>query len=268
MARKIVKIHILTLNWNGLTHLQELYPTLLNATKNLNATWYVRDNGSKDNSLEWLKDNKIITLDAGHNRSSFSEGSNSLYNLACPKKDDYLLFLNNDIIFNDDISLQKMVDLQKYTNAGVVGARLLYKNTNKLQFAGTIFSKRYNYLPYHYRPGEESDEYAQKNRYFQAVTAACMLIPVYIFEKAGKFNLNYKWAFEDVSLCLKIGQFSKVAYCGETNIFHEESYSLKKNPVNKMFLKQNVDQFRKDWSGKYKLDLELYQKNPDYNIIK
>ena len=38
-------------------------------------------------------------------------------------------------------------------------------------------------------------------------------------------------------------------YCGKTNVYHEESASLKKNPVNKMMMPHNVSAFRKKWEG-------------------
>ena len=265
-----MKVHILTLNWNGLHHLKALYPSLLKVMGDIDYIWYVRDNGSSDGSVAWLNNkDKIKIQEINHNRASFSNGMNSLYEeIQFSDNDDLILFLNNDVIFNDAESLGKMIGLQKRVRAGIVGARLLYKDTNKLQHSGTIFSKKYNYLPYHYRLGEESDKQAETNRYFQAVTAACALVTRSSFEKVGGFDSQYQWMFEDVDLCLKIGQFSKIAYCGGTNIYHEESASLKKNPINRMFMSKNVEIFRKKWSGKYKIDHELYLKNKNYNIIK
>jgi len=265
-----MKIHALTLNWNGRDKLEKLGPGLKTNFEGLDAEWYVRDNGSKDGSLDWLKAFGATTLEVGHNRDSFAKGVNSLFELANPGEDDFILLLNNDVQFNEPEAIKKMLALQEKTGAEVVGARLVYPAVTdfKLQHAGVIFSKRYNLLPYHFRPGEPVDSAARKNRYFQAVTAAVCLVKASAFRKIGGMDEGYKWAFEDIDMCLSIGQFGKVAYCGETEIFHEESASLKKNPVNKMFVGKNVERFRKKWSGKYEIDHDMYLGNKDYNVIK
>lgn len=262
-----MKLHVLTLNWNGLKDLKELYPGLKEAMEKFDdAEWYVRDNGSRDGSVEWLKENKITLLEAGHNRDNFSQGTNSLFELAKPSPYDYVLLLNNDICIKDSNSIKNMYDLGLKVKANVVGARLLYKNTNTLQHAGVIFSKRYNLLPFHFRPNEESDDNAKKNRWFQAVTAACCLVSASAYREIGGLDQNYSWAFEDIDMCLTIGK-GKVAYCGDVEIYHEESASLKKNPVNRMFVDKNVLRFRQKWNGKYQIDHDLYLKDKNHNVI-
>src|SRR5690606_17676762 len=172
---------------------------------------YIRDNGSTDktvdivNSWNYLSDyqveNKCFSID--HNRDNFAKGVNFLFNQANPADDDLILLLNNDVIFNDSDSLQNMLNLlQSNKNIGVVGARLLYTNTNKLQHAGVIFSKQYGNLAWHFRRGEESDVNSEKNRYFQAITAAVCLVRASDFKKAGGLSEELSWAFDDVDFCL------------------------------------------------------------------
>lgn len=272
-----MKIHALTLTWNGEHLLKDLAPTLQSSfefckqNQNIQCSWYVRDNSSKDNTLSFLDEikNKIPLkiIKSTHNTDTFSACVNNLVKIAEPKNEDYILLVNNDIIIKDNFAISNMIELQKKTKAGVVGARLLYTNTNNLQHAGVIFSKKYNTLPYHYRLNEPSDNYAKKDRYFQAVTAAFCLIKADSFFRVGGMDESYKWAFEDIDLCLKIGQTEKIAYCGSPTIYHSESASLKKNPVNKMFINPNVACFRNKWQGKYKIDHDLYLNNNEYNQI-
>lgn len=266
-------IHILTLTWNGLDKLKTLLPTLEKAVTPLPSPvkWYIRDNGSNDGTPEWLQAYKgnwieIEPLLMDHNRNNFAQGVNSLVELASPNDDDFILLLNNDITFGDDDSLYNMMKLfENHADIAMVGARLLYSGTNKLQHAGVIFGPKYGNMPFHYRWKEESDAQAEKNRYFQAVTAACAMIRAKDFVK---LDTRFNWAFEDIDLALRIGQKKKIAYCGQTKIFHEESASLKKNPVNKLFLQQNVQRFKMKWFGKYVLDHPKYLKRPNYLVIK
>ena len=275
-------LHIFTLTWNGLDKLSRLGSSKGSLIDNLhyahdahgtcNTLWHVRDNGSKDGTVEeisewWDGGSMMRVHDIGHNRASFAEGMNFLFDKAKPKDDDFILLLNNDIIFPKDDALKKMLDLQKKTNAAVVGTKLLYENSNKLQHAGVIFGERYGRMPYHFRHGEESNN--NSNYYFQAVTAAVCLVKAKDWRQVGGMDEGFRWAFEDIDLCLAIGaNGGKVAYCGDTKIYHEESASLKKNPVNKMFLQNNVKHFKDKWFGKYELDHEKYLTDPSYNEIK
>lgn len=279
-------IHALTLTWNGLDKLQALQPGLFNnlIETGESTTWYVRDNGSKDNTAAWLENldrsKGLVLLDRGvmpktktlamdHNRANFAQGVNSLVELANPADDDVLLLVNNDVEFPEPDSISKMLQLLNSTpNSGVVGARLLYTGNNKLQHAGVIFGPRYGNMPYHYRHQEESDAQAEKNRKFQAVTAAICMVRAGDFKKVGGMDEKFSWAFEDIDMCLAIGQLGKqTLYCGGTKIYHQESATLKKNPQNKLFQNSNVKHFKEKWTGKYKLDHELYLKDPNHNVV-
>lgn len=274
-----MKLHIYTLNWNGGEKLINLYNSLYPNTYDFDAVWHIRDNGSKDESIDRLiRHANIILHDRtstvkikdyriSHNKNNFAQGMNYLFEQSTPNDDDLILLLNNDVIFKDSISLNNMYKLMLKTGAAIVGARLLYNNTNKLQHAGVIFGERYGKMPYHYKHGEESDEASKKNRYFQAVTAAVCLIKAGEFNKANGYNTFYNWAFEDIDFNLRIGLNNKIVYCGETNIYHEESASLKKNNVNKLFLNHNVKLFKELWFGKYDIDHDKYLKDPHYGEV-
>ena len=83
------------------------------------------------------------------------------------------MLLNNDIIFNDKISIKNMLSIiQKDTNVGMVGGRLLFTGTDLLQHAGVVFDPTYK-TPMHFRAGQKSDDDASRNRTFQVVTGAC-----------------------------------------------------------------------------------------------
>jgi GT2 family glycosyltransferase len=81
---------------------------------------------------------------------------------------------------------------------------------------------------------------------------------------------NYHWAFNDVDLCLaiKYNMEKKIIYCGHTNIFHEGSCSLKKNPTNKLFLNHNVRYLLNKWNNRYSLDQLHYTSNNKHNLYK
>lgn len=266
-------IHVLTLTWNGLSLLQNLKEGLyknLEHTKQ-NYCWHIKSNGCSDGTSSiissWKNVNPIIIK---YNTDSFSKGMNHLFTSAKPKDDDLILLLNNDIIFKDTVSLSNMISLLKKTDAAICGCRLMYPNNNKISHVGVTFSKRHNNLPWHVRIGEKLQDRDKKNRYFQAVTAACCIIPAKYIKLAGMFDEKYQWCFEDIDLCLNLSINNKlpIVYCGNTNIEHVTSASLEKNKLNKLFLHQNVSYFKNKWQGKYKIDHDIYLSDTKYKLIK
>lgn len=271
-------LHILTLTWNACDKLSKLKESLIPALSGIDYTWFIKDNASKDNTLgiasEW--GDKVKVIPYKDNSQNFSAGTNYLFNVAQPADDDFVLLLNNDVVFNDKQSLKKMIEIMnKDDSVGAVGARLLYTGSDRLQHAGVVFDSKNN-LPIHFRHGHPSDISAEKNRIFQVVTGAVLLTKAKYFKNTWNNNPsgvkgmdeNYHWSFDDVDLCLSImyNMNKKIVYCGKTNIFHEESFSLKKNPTNKLFMFHNIKYLLSKWGARYQRDRDIYVVNQNYNL--
>jgi len=273
-------IYLMTLTWNASDKLERLHQSLMPALEGLDTVWLIKSNGCKDNTdqvaLEWGDKVKVIVYkDINQN---FSEGMNLLFSEASPTDNDLVLLLNNDIIIKDPQSLKNMIELfQSDPKIGVVGARLLYTNTDLLQHAGVVFNNSHR-MPIHYRSGEKTDMHAEKNRTFQALIGAALLTKAEYFRHVCTTNKNgargldqeFRWAFDDVDLCLSIGynMEKQIVYCGNTDIFHDESITLKKNPVNKLFLTHNVARLVEKWGKRYALDRNSYLSDPKHNLYK
>ncbi len=271
-------LHIFTLTWNGFDKLSKLKNSITSNLSNIDYVWHIRDNNSSDNTsnliLEWKKDLNINIINHPNNKDNFSQGMNSIYEMASCSDNDLVLLLNNDVVFNDNSSIKNMMNIIKSPNVGVVGAKLLYTNTNKLQHAGVIIDDKWK-MPFHFRSKEIADENSNKNREFQVVTGAVALLRSSDYKnicknKSGRRGLDedYHWAFDDVDMCLavKYNLNKKIVYCGNTNIFHEESASLKKNPVNKLFMPHNSTHFKIKWYNRIHSDKYLYMNNSNYNL--
>jgi GT2 family glycosyltransferase len=277
-----MKIFALTLTWNGIHHLERLAPSLFKAALKTSCPirWHIRDNASTDDTQKYITAGIGMTTPVGtiqyhyvnHNRDNYAVCNNFLFQKALEDglnlEDDWVLFLNNDIEINDPYSIQKMISLIK-DDVGVVGAKLLYPNRT-VQHGGITFRREFGGLPYHYRTGLPSDNtLVSKNREFQAVTFAFALVRAKCIArlKGGQLDTGYNWCFEDVSCNLDIvhRQKMKVIYCGETDITHHESMSLKRNPINKIYQNDNFSKFRAEWKGIVKYDDHLY--NPIYKVV-
>lgn len=274
-------LNILTLSWDGTDRLAKLHDSLIPSLQGVPFHWFVRENGSKDNTVamiqKWQQTNpNIILYQHPNNSQNFSQGCNQLFQLASPADQDYIMLLNNDVVFQDTQSIHKMLAiLDRDEEVGMVGARLLYANDQTLQHAGVVFVPSYQ-TPTHFRARQPSDAHAQSNRVFQVITGAVCITRAELYANCYQHNKSgiagmdegYHWAFDDVDLCLAIRYKMKkqVVYCGETNITHEESASLKKNPANKLFLSSNLSRLFGKWKGRYSIDSEIYANNPKHNL--
>jgi GT2 family glycosyltransferase len=269
-------LHILTLTWQACDKLTKLKESLLPALNGLDWTWIIKSNGCIDGTCEKVSTwgSQVKLIQCPDNRQNFSEGVNHCFQTAAPKDNDLVMLLNNDVIFNDTKSIKEMIALLK-DDVGVVGARLFYPNSKKLQHAGVFIN--YNGLPLHFHHGAIDDEHSAKNREFQVVTGAVWLTKAEYFRnicttnKSGINGLDeqFIWCFDDVDACLSIkyNLGKRIVYCGKTNIFHEESASLKKNPVNMLHLSHNVNLLRRKWVGRYQVDRPLYENNLDQGLL-
>jgi len=270
-------LNILTLTWNKFDKLNSLKESLLPALDGIDYTWFIKDNASLDDTCERVSTwgDKVNLTKYKDNLQNFSQGMNYLFNVASPKDNDLVMLLNNDMTIGDKTSIKNMISLLK-GDVGAVGAKLLYTGTRRIQHAGVIFPN--HGLPLNYRRGDQDDPTASRNRYFQAVTGAIIVMKAETYKnicttnKSGIGGLceGLIWCFDDIDACLSIAtnQRKKIVYCGETNIFHDESASLKENPVNKLFMDYNVKFFSSKWKGRYLNDLEKYSTNSKYNLIK
>lgn len=273
-------LYILTLTWNAADKLTKLKESLIPALNGIDYTWLIKDNASIDNTVEVASQwgDKVKCIPYKNNLQNFSAGMNFLFNEAAPADNDMVMLLNNDVIFNDTTSINNMTSiLNKDHSVGVVGTRLLYTGTDRLQHAGVVFDKAH-LMPSHFRLNERLDPNSQKNRLFQVVTGAVLLTKAEYYKNAfnkNKSSINgmdegYHWAFDDVDFCLSIryNMDKKIVYCGKNNVFHEESASLKKVPSNKLFMTHNRNYLLSKWRGRYSCDKDIYTSDSKYNLYK
>ena len=275
-------IYPITLTWNGKHHLEKLYPTFQKAAEKVHqdVIWFIRDNASTDGTEELVKswDNELFVryFKVDHNRDSFAKCNNFLIDKIREQEKidfnkDYYLLLNNDITIEDPYSLKYMLDIiERDKTVGAVGAKMFYPKGKTIQHFGVCGSPKHGNMVWHVYSQDQDSIYTKKDKEFEAVTGAFMLVRCSCVEAMPqkKINEQYFYAFEDVDLCfnIKFKQGKKIVCCAKTNIIHYESASLEKNPVNKIYMSSNVNVFRKNWGGKYKLDYFDYMKDPNYNI--
>ncbi len=134
-----------------------------------------------------------------------------------------LVFLNNDTIPQRGWLAAMADEVRTHPEVAIVGSKLLYPD-GRIQHAGVAFS-RSMFAPYHiYRQFPGDAPAVSYRRELQCVTAACMLIRRDVFEAVGGLDEGYRNGFEDVDLCLKVGEAGwRIVYQPASVLYHLES---------------------------------------------
>jgi GT2 family glycosyltransferase len=179
------------------------------------------DNNSTDQTTNFLS-----TLTTFSNFKIIKNHSNLVFAKACNQatriaKGEHLIFLNNDT----EVSHGWIEGLARCKlsgrRIGVVGCKLLYPD-NTVQHAGVAFSQiRVHHIYRNFHPTHPA---VNKHRDFQAVTAACMLVPRELFLSLGGLDESFINGFEDLDFCFRArSKGFKVMYTPESVVIHHES---------------------------------------------
>ncbi len=166
------------------------------------------------------------------------------------KKEDYLLFLNDDILPEKHF-VGSMVFTSIYTGAPVVGATL-YFPSGSLQHNGVTTSPCY--------VAREIKEIGAKGEFsltrnVSAVTGAALLVKTDVFWKLNGFEEKLKENFNDVDFCVKARAHGyRVVLCREAEAIHFHMTSRKKRAP----MQEEFEFMQKKW-GKF-LEERFYYK--------
>jgi GT2 family glycosyltransferase len=207
----------------------------------------VVDDGSTDDTPELLGEYGDRIRVVHHERNlGFATACNDG---AAAASGEVLVFLNNDTIPQPGW-LDALVRItEDHPRAAVVGAKLLFPD-DTVQHAGVVICQ-YGYPKNVYAGFPAWHPAVNQSRRFQAVTAACMLVRRELFEEVGGFDTEYRNGFEDVDLCLRLGERGyEVHYCHESVVYHLESMSAGRFAASN----HNREVYERRWRGRVHSD--------------
>jgi O-antigen biosynthesis protein len=212
------------------------------------------DNESDElETLDYLEKlpHKVLKISNPDNTFNFA----AINNRAVENVDtDYVLFLNNDTEVISPDWLSQMVGYAKFTNAGAIGARLLYPD-RRIQHAGVVHGFHDGLAGHAFKLVPDWNtgylSYAKVVRNYSAVTAACLLTPRRLFLDLGGFNeKDFAVAYNDVDYCYRLLENNyRCIYCPSAELLHYEGTSrgFKDNPQERVAYRQKygkkVDNF-------------------------
>lgn len=265
----VPKVSIITPTRDGAELLAKCYEALNANTSYPNWEWIIGDSASTDNTVELVKswkDPRVKLIERGTVGGSFSSINNELVEFA---SGSYLLFLNDDTEPQPFWLYEMMSKIHRHPKIGIVGARLMY-GAKKIQHAGIAFIPQ---GPANIGKSVLSSfpkGFAYQDRFYQAVTGACMLMRAQDFKEVEGFDPIYYFCYEDVDLCLKIrDQLKKqVLYAANAVVYHAESVTQKKHKTAGEKQQIGIKTFKTRWMEKVKIDFGILRKDMNYCLRK
>ena len=199
----MARLSVVILNWNGRRHLERYLPSVVAHTEG-DAEVVVADNGSTDDSLQWLRlnypDVRVIRLDRNY---GFAGG----YNRALREvESEYVLLLNSDVEVTAGWWQPLVEVLDTESDVAAVAPKLLADmERTKFEYAGAA-GGFIDYLGYPFCRGrilsnveEDRGQYDNRRDIFWA-SGAAMCCRREVFESLGGFDENFFAHMEEIDL--------------------------------------------------------------------
>lgn len=233
-------VAVIILNWNGKKYLEKFIPVLLGSTyTGLNV--YVADNGSTDDSVEFLTKTypEVIVL-----AESTNEGFAGGYNRAIDKvPEELIVLLNSDIEITPGWIEPAVSMLLDDPNIGAVQPKIMdFNNRKRFEYAGAA-GGWIDRLGYPFSMGrifdviETDDGQYNKSQPIFWASGAAMFTRKSIFQKMGGFDPFFFAHQEEIDLCWRMQLAGyRILSCPDAIVYHIGGGTLAKDNPKKVFL--------------------------------
>ena len=234
------KLAIVILNWNGAAMMRQYLPTVLEHSRQ-EATVYVADNASTDDSLELLRRDfpevRLIVLDKNW---GFAEG----YNKALRQIDaEYYLLLNSDIEVTPHWLTPLLHYMDTHTDVAACQPKLLsIYNKDMFEYAGASGGYIDNF-GYPFCRGRLFDVVEEDNGQYDYATeilwatGAALMIRSKDYWEVGGLDGRFFAHNEEIDLCWRLCIRGRKIYClPESYVYHVGGGTLPKSNPMKTFL--------------------------------
>ena len=236
-----MKIAIVILNWNGRDLLEKFLPSIVRYSDPEYCDIYVADNGSSDDSLEFVKSNfSSIKIIKNTSNFGFAQG----YNVALKNVNaDVYALVNSDIEVTNNWLEPIIKTFKNEEKTAIIQPKILsFKDKSKFEYAGAAGGFIDNY-GYPYCRGRvfnslESDlgQFNDEVDIFWA-TGACMFIRAEVYNKLNGFDKDFFAHQEEIDLCWRIKNLGyNIKYNGNSTVYHVGGATLDESSPKKTFL--------------------------------
>jgi GT2 family glycosyltransferase len=218
-----VKTAVVILNWNGRQLLEKFLPSVISNSPE--ATVYVADNASTDDSVEFLHKNfPEVSIIHNEVNGGFAKGYNdALQDL----REDIFILLNSDVEVTKGWISPLLREFEVSPETAAIQPKICdYRKKEFFEYAGAAggYIDKFGY-PYcrgrifdHLE--KDDGQYDDTIEVFWA-SGACMAIRREDFYRAGRFDENYFAHQEEIDLCWRLFNLGKkVKAVGASKVYH------------------------------------------------
>jgi GT2 family glycosyltransferase len=245
-------VSVILLNLNGGDHLRECIESIRTCTGPMYELIVV-DNGSKDESLDYLRSLSDIKLIENKENVGAPAGRNQALALA---EGEYIVFLDNDTVVTRGWLERFMACAGADPLYGVLGPMSNYVSGPQLVENAT------------YRDYGELQDFARRwsqahaNRAFLTgrLILFCLFVKREVIKRIGGFDPAYgKWGFEDDDFCVR-AQIAgyRLVIVKDIYIHHEGSQTASTSGIDyDALMRENWEVFRKKWNVDWKAGMPM-----------
>ena len=236
------KLGVIILNWNGRGLLEKFIPAASKFTISDQADLIVADNGSTDDSVEWLRRNhpevRIISFEKNH---GFAEGYNRAIELA---EYEYVTLLNSDVEVTEGWWQPILSFLENNPDVGAVQPKILsYSDKSSFEYAGAA-GGYLDSLGYPYCRGRLFDVVEKDHGQYDGPPAdvawasgACLTMPREVYRRLGGLDPDFFAHMEEIDLCCRVHLAGlRVCALSGSHVYHVGGASLNQGNPKKTYL--------------------------------
>ncbi|PQJ20762.1 glycosyltransferase family 2 protein [Tenacibaculum sp. SG-28] len=234
-----MKLALVILNWNGQSLLEKYLPSVVRFSPE--ATIYVADNASTDNSIAFVKQKfPSVKIIKNETNGGYAKG----YNDALQKINaDVYGLINSDIEVTENWLKPITESFAEHRNMAIAQPKILdLKDKALFEYAGAG-GGFIDFFGYPYCRGrifntleKDKGQYNDFSEIFWA-SGACLFIRAEVFHRLKGFDEDYFAHQEEIDLCWRAqNKGYKVNYIGQSTVYHLGGGTLKENSPRKTFL--------------------------------
>jgi len=204
---------------------------------------YVVDNSPNKSNMSIMSNDRVDYIHT-ENNSGYGPGHNIAMRLVLNGESKYHIVANPDIVASGEVieSLNGFMDFN--SDVGLVMPKVLYPD-GSIQYLCKLLPSPYmmlirRLLPFKKLRQKRNQVYEMRfTDYERTMDVPClsgcfMFLRTDVLRNAGLFDERYFMYFEDVDLCRRIRNYSRLVYFSEAGIFHNYSKGSYKN--GKLFM--------------------------------
>jgi len=233
------KIAIVILNWNGVQLLEQFLPSVVKYSPE--ATVYVADNASTDESIAFIKNNyPTIRIVQNKTNQGFAGG----YNESLQHVDaDFFALVNSDIEVTENWLKPILQTFEAEPETAIIQPKILdYKRKDYFEYAGAGggFIDQFGYPFCRGRIFDtlekDNGQYNDKKEIFWA-SGACLFIRSSVYKELKGFDEDFFAHQEEIDLCWRAtNRGYKIKYNSESTVYHVGGATLQQANPQKTFL--------------------------------